>query len=116
MATEFRQTLSPAERMAGWRLGAYLKFAEAGIRPSQVDESIKQAAGAAALFSPTGMAKAIATVAILTGVPLGVAAHVVGKRVRESRGRESELNTQIGYYRNATQQLEGGLAAANTAG
>lgn len=113
MATLFRKTLTPQERAAAWRFGAYLKFAEAGVRPTQVDGHIKQAAGAAALLSPTGMAKTIATVAILTGVPLGIAAHIVHRRIRDSRGREDELKTQVGYYRNASQQLEGGLAASN---
>ena len=111
MATMLRQTLTPEERRACWRLGAYAKFAEAGIRPSAVDATVKAAAGAAALLSPTGMAKMIATVAIVAGVPLGTAAHIVGKQIQKSRGREAELKTQIGYYRNAAGQLENGLAA-----
>ena len=64
MATTFREVLSPEERRAAWRLGAYAKFASAGIRPSRIDETIKAAAGSAALLSPTGMAKTIATVAV----------------------------------------------------
>lgn len=113
MATMFRELLSPGERAAAWRLGAYSKFAEAGVRPSQVDNHIKQAAGAGTLASPAGMAKAIATLALLTGVPLGVAAHIVGQRVTATRAKEEDMMTQTKYYRNAAGQLEQGLAAAD---
>jgi hypothetical protein len=116
MATQYREVLEPQERLAAFRLGACLKFASIGVRPSEIDAFVKQAGPGAtsALFSPTGAAKMVATVAILTGVPLGVAAHVIGKRITGARGREKELQSQIGYYRNASQQLETGLAGAQT--
>ena len=86
-----------------------MKFAEAGIRPSQIE---KVAAGPGApLLSPSGLAKAVVTVAVLTGVPLGIAAHVVGQHVTASRGKEKELQAQTQYYRNAAQQLGSGLMA-----
>jgi hypothetical protein len=118
MPAQFRDVLSPQERLAAWRLGAYMKFASIGVQPSRIDAYMqKHAAGAttSAFLSPVGMAKTIATVAILTGVPLGVAAHIVGNRIKNSRGREAELQAQTGYYRNAAQQLENSLAAADTA-
>ena len=116
MATQYREVLEPQERLAAFRLGAYLKFASMGVRPSEIDAFVKQAGVGATstLLSPPGLAKMVATVAILTGVPLGVAAHVIGKRITGSRGREKELRSQIGYYRNAAQQLETGLAGART--
>ena len=107
--TKLSTMLTPAERAASWRLGCLLKFAEAGIRPS----GIEKAAGpqGAPLLSPSGLAKAVVTVAALTGVPLGIAAHVVDRHIRASRGREKELEQQTQYYRNAAQQLGSGLAA-----
>lgn len=112
MGTMYKELLSPGERAAAWRLGAFSKFAEIGVRPGQVDEHIKAAAGAATLVSPAGMAKMIATMAVLTGVPLGVAAHIVGQRVSAVRAKEEDLETQTKYYRNAASQLEHGLAAS----
>lgn len=113
MPTEFRSQLSAAERAACWRLGAYTKFAEAGVLPSQVDSYIKKTAGVAELVAPTGMAKLIATLSLLAGVPLGVAAHIVGQRVTATRAKEEDLLRQTQYYRNAGDQLEHGLAAAD---
>lgn len=113
MATEFRKHLSPGERAAAWRLGAYTKFAEAGVMPSQVDSHIMKTAGVAELVAPTGMAKMIATLSLLAGIPLGVAAHVVGQRVQATRAKEEDLLQQTQYYRNAGDQLEQGLAAAD---
>lgn len=108
----YRELLTAEERKACWRLGALAKFAEHGIRPAGIDRAVKVAgipAGAATLLSPVGMAKAVATVAVLTGVPLGVAAHVVGRRIGQARGKEKELTEQAQFYRNATAQLEQGL-------
>ena len=112
MTTLFKQLLTPEERVACWRLGMHTKFADSGIPPSQINETIKIAAPTTPLFSVGGAAKAIMAVSLLTGIPLGIAAHVVGNRISATRSKEKELDSQIGYYRNATQQLEGGLAAA----
>ena len=106
--------LTPQERASALRMGMYLGFADKGVNPSQIDAFVKSAEGAAAAswLSPTGLAKAVIAVSVLAGVPLGIAAHVVGRHVRDARGRESELKAQTGYYRNAAQQLETGLAAS----
>lgn len=111
MANQMRELLTATERAACWRLGAYAKFAAAGIRPSQIDAVIAKKAGVADVVSPTNMAKTVATVSLLTGVPLGVAAHVVGNRISKARGKEKELQQQAEYYRNAAAQLEQGLGA-----
>ena len=113
MATMYRELLTADERKACWRLGALAKFAEAGVRVGDIDKAVKVAgipASAATLLSPVGMAKAVATVAVLTGVPLGVAAHVVGRRMSQARGKEKEMTEQAQFYRNATAQLEQGLS------
>ena len=114
MSTMFKQLLTAEERVACWKLGMHTKFADAGIAPSKIDETIKEAAGETPLFSVGGAAKAIMAVSLLTGIPLGIAAHVVGQRISATRSKEQELNSQVGYYRNAARQLEGGLQAAGT--
>lgn len=103
--------LSPDERVAAWRLGTYLKFADAGIPASRINDVYKAAAiGTSPVLSPSGLAKMVVTVAALTGVPIGIAAHAVDRHIRNSRGKEKELELQTDYFRNAAQQLEAGLA------
>ena len=105
--------LEPNERIAAFRMGTIAKFAESGVPARDIDKIVKYAAGTGSpLLSPSGMSKAVVMVSVLTGVPLGIAAHVVDQHIRASRGKEKELQTQIGYYRNAAQQLGTGLAAS----
>jgi hypothetical protein len=92
-----------------------MKFASIGVRPSNVDEYIKQAGisdVAASFFTPTGMAKTIAAVSIITGVPIGVAAHVIGKRIKEM------IDTQVNGVRIdpiilVTEHLKKGILGGN---
>jgi hypothetical protein len=63
-------------------------------------------------MSPGGAAKAVAIVALLGGIPLGVASHVVGRQLTQQKRKEQELQARIDYYRNATRGLESGLAAS----
>lgn len=105
--------LTADERVASWRLGCYLKFAEAGVPASRINGIFKEAAGnGTPLLSASGIAKVVVTVAALTGVPIGIAAHMVDQHIKASRGREKELDTQTQYYRNAAQQLGSGLLAS----
>ena len=49
---------------------------------------------------------------LVTGVPLGVVAHALHRRIKEKRLKERELDQQIDYYRNAATNIEHGLAGA----
>ena len=57
-----------------------------------------------------GLAKTIVAVSVLAGVPVGAAAHVIGRQIASKRRSEREQRSRIGYYRNAADQLETGLA------
>lgn len=92
----YTRLLTPAERAAGIRAGAAL-FA-------------KEAAGIDFSEAPSNIAKAIAATALLTGIPIGVAAHLVGRHVSSDRLKERELKARIGYFRDATMGMERGLA------
>lgn len=89
------QLLTPAERAAGLRIGGSLVVKQAGFNLSE---------------APANIMKAIAATALLTGIPMGVAAHIVGKHVSNERMKERELRERINYFRDATSSMERGLA------
>jgi hypothetical protein len=91
--------LTPGERAASVKIGAMLKCSELGIKQSQVSD----------VLSPSNAMKAIAVASLLGGVPLGVAAHIIGRRISGVENREKEMKEKIKYYRNATRGLETGL-------
>lgn len=47
---------------------------------------------------------------ILGGIPIGIVAHLVHKKIQDRRLKERELDKQIEYYRNAASGIEHGLA------
>jgi len=98
MSAAYTQYLSPEERAAGLRAGASL-MVKRGFEIPDV------------LGGATSIAKVIAGTALLTGIPLGVAAHLVGRHVTAERLKERELKKKIRYYRDATSGLERGLAS-----
>ena len=104
---EYITLLSPAERAGAMKLGALMKLADAGIRADDIDDRIKSAGVS---VSPSGIAKTIAIVSVLGGVPLGAAAHIVNRSIADQKNKEIELKEKIKYYRDATQGLETGLA------
>jgi hypothetical protein len=109
MKPEYTQILTPAERAAAMRLGAVMKFAAFGVRPSQIDGLVKSGA---IDISPGNVAKALIAVSLIAGIPLGAASHVIGKRITEQKAKERELKEKIKDYREATRGLESGLAGA----
>jgi hypothetical protein len=92
----YTQLLTQEERAAGIRAGAALISKQAAFSPTQ-------AAG--------NVMKAIAATALITGIPIGIAAHLVGRHISGDRLRERELKERIGYFRDATSTMERGLAA-----
>jgi len=56
-----------------------------------------------AQFKPVATAldtiKGVLLISILTGLPIGVAAHHVGKRINPNRSTERDLNEQIKLYK-----------------
>ena len=110
-ATSWIRCLTPEERAGAMRLGMYLKCSEYGLAPHQIDGVMKTAAmGIADTIG--GASKLTVALALLTGVPLGIASHIIGRRITQQRKKETELQHQTHFYRDATQNLEAGLAAA----
>ena len=94
--------LSAEERGAAIRFGALTKLAEHGM--------LKRADG----FTewPGNILKSIAIASLVAGVPMGALAHVIGRKINASNRQELEAKKKIEFLRNATQQLESGLANA----
>ena len=102
--------LSREERAGCMKLGAVMAFAKAGIMPSQIDE-VSKTAGASDYLNTLG--KTILTVSLVGGIPIGVAAHIVNRRINEQSEKERELKEKLKYYHAATGSLEHGLEAMN---
>jgi len=112
MSSKIMQFITPAQRAEAMRFGAYTKLAELQVPFKDIDGLVKKAVE---LPSASGVAKSVITLSVLTGVPLGIAAHVIGSKIDRARGKVNELRTETGYYRNATNQLHRGLDAATAA-
>jgi len=102
--------ITPEERTQAMKFGAYQRLSEAGVPFARIDGLVKQALE---MPSASGVAKTVIALSVLTGIPFGIAAHVIGNRINRARGHEKELTTEAGYYRNATEQMQRGLEAAN---
>ena len=49
---------------------------------------------------------------LVTGIPLGIMAHVVHRKIKQNRAAEREMDQRIGYYRDAGDDLERGMGNA----
>lgn len=86
--------LTPEERVASLKMGMSMKCAESGVKQADLIS-----------LSPDGVMKAVLVTSLLGGVPIGVAAHVIGRRVTATSNKERELKERIKYYRGATRGL-----------
>lgn len=112
MLNSYRKLLTPKEQMAMFKIamsaelaGASLADKTAGVRGAAT------AAGVAALPS-VGMnaLKTVAAVSVILGVPLGVAAHAVGRQSKVTDNKERDALDRVRRYRSAAKELERGLA------
>ena len=108
MADGHIKYLTIPERSSCMKLGAVLACAGRGIRPEQLTKM------AGIGDTASGIAKTVAVISLLAGVPLGTAAYMVSKQVANERNKERELKQKIQFYRDATQEMEEGLAASGT--
>lgn len=107
----YTKLLTPQERAGAIKFGAMLAFHDRGIRMDQVDSIVKQALPSPMGVVDTGM-KAILATSVIAGVPLGIAAHMIGRSISANRKAERERLARIKYYRDVTRSLEGGLTGA----
>ena len=103
--------VTPEERAASIKFGAMLALHAHGIRMGEVDGAIKQALPSPMGAVDTGM-KAIFATSLIAGIPMGIAAHMIGRSVSANRKSERERLARIKYYRDVTGNLEGGLTGA----
>ena len=69
---------------------------------------VKTAVGPAGALDTT--LKMILVSSLLTGVPIGIAAHHFNRKIKEDREKERELKSRIEFYNDAAGDLESGLA------
>lgn len=97
----YTQLLDPQERMDAHLTGAMLKSAEARVPM----EKCADLAGLADAGTKT-----ILAISLLTGVPLGIAAHLVGSSINKRKLKEREAMDKIDFYRDAGDAVESELA------
>lgn len=110
MTPDYIKCLTRQERASAIKFGAALAFCRHGIPLSKVDDMSKKAVTAPSGGGVLdGVSKAILATAVITGVPVGIAAHMIGRQLSTNRRKEREQLARIKYYRDATRQLESGL-------
>ena len=106
MKAPYISILSEKERLAAMKLGASYKLAEhQGLVKTALPSSQDL------IGYPVGAAKAIAALSLIAGVPIGIAAYMIGRKVKGQNIQDTEMEEKIKYYRNAAESLERGLAS-----
>lgn len=103
MKAGYIQALTKEERAGCLKLGSIMAFSDFGITPSGIDTFVKKAGVSDYLNTIGG---AVVATALIGGIPLGVAAHVIGKRIRQQTDKEKEMEAKLKYYRAATGALD----------
>lgn len=106
MKAGYINALTKEERAACLKMGSIMAFSQFGITPRGIDPFVKSA-GLSDYLNTIG--RAVVATALIGGVPIGVAAHVIGKRIRQQTGKEKEMEAKLKYYRAATGSLETNL-------
>lgn len=98
--------LDKAERFACVKAGALMA---AGDMDAELGE-VKAAAFVDTAKRGVDAAKSLWILAALgAGVPLGVGAHIIGRRISGKRLREEELKEKIRLYQDAADEMAAGL-------
>jgi len=105
----YTQVLTPAERAACMKVGFVAAAAAQGVSPTTVENWAKTAADGPG-FIDAGLKLALLG-SLVTGLPLGLLAHSIGKRTGERNLAQQEAQQKIDFYREASQGLEHGLAS-----
>jgi hypothetical protein len=100
MRAPYTQILTPDERAQCLAFGATLKLAQHRVPVNKTAE----------VFNSGNVGKAIIATTLLTGIPIGIVAHLMGRSITSRKMKEREMDQKIKYYRAATQGIETGLA------
>jgi len=104
-------SLSPAEKAAWLRAGMLLKAAQLGLPAELLVPLAKQAGLADTISKPIDYsAKAILYGSLITGIPVGIMAHMISKKMSTVKAKQRELEEKIKYYHGAAEGLETGMA------
>lgn len=103
MKAGYIQALTKEERAGCIKMGALMAFSNFGVTPGNIDPFVKKA-GVSDAFNALG--RAVIATALIGGIPIGVAAHVIGKRIRQQTDKEKEMEAKLKYYRSATGALD----------
>jgi hypothetical protein len=104
------KNMHPAERAELMKVGAALKLAHLQLPADQADLLVKRAISPGGALDAT--AKTVVVGSLLTGIPIGIMAHMISKKVTDVKRQERELQQKIDYYREAGQGIETGLSQA----
>jgi len=101
---------SPHARAELMRLGAIMKLAQAGVQPEYMDPAMTLVKRSAIGPALDATAKTVVLGSVLTGIPVGIMAHMLAKKMTAVKRREREMQQKIDHYRTAATELESGLA------
>jgi hypothetical protein len=106
--------LNPAERAAWMRAGMLLKAAQLGLPAETIAPLAKQADLkdlTAMVSQPIDIgAKTILYGSLITGIPVGIMAHMISKKMNTVKAKQRILDEKIRYYQGAAEGLETGMA------
>jgi hypothetical protein len=100
----YTQVLSREERAQAINVGMITKSAA-------VSGQIKEASIASILGSLADLGtKGVVVGSLVTGIPLGIMAHIMHNKVKQVRQKEKDMDAQIDYYDQAAGSIERTLA------
>ena len=102
----FKNYLSKSERIECIKLGA---LSYAGFLDATEGPLVKESEGSVVKGSVDAAKTLWVLAAAGAGIPLGVFAHIMGRRISGKRLREEELNEKIRAYRMAADEMASGL-------
>ena len=106
----FNKYLTPEERIEAWNTGITYKLAEKEILPSEFNQMCKQAEG----FDAPAPLRALLWTAILTGAPIGIAAHLIHNEVKKTDTKNRALRRERDYLRDLSEELNQRLSQPAT--
>ena len=93
--------LTAEERLSAWNNGITFKLAEKEVLPSEFNSFCKTAQES----GPPLPLKAILWTALLTGAPIGIAAHLVNNEMKKTDNKNRELRRKRDYLRDLSEEI-----------